>query len=134
MPLKQMARLQMLPTPQAIDGNGKGRPLRPKPGRKDYEKMGNWRGDLKDFATQGMLPTPTATDCKGAYPPTSINNNEARKHMLRNVYQHIETPYHSKNSQLNPRFVEEMMGFPENWTALPFLSGETNPSRPTETQ
>jgi hypothetical protein len=176
--LLSQVKYGMLPTPQAIDGNGKGRPLRPKPGRKDYEKMGNWRGDLKDFATQGMLPTPTAfdynsartpqkweedkakykekginlqmplkqmarlqmlptptaTDCKGAYPPTSINNNEARKHMLRNVYQHIETPYHSKNSQLNPLFVEEMMGFPENWTALPFLSGETNPSRPTETQ
>lgn len=25
---------------------------------------------------------------------------------------------------LNPLFVEEMMGFPENWTASPFLNGE----------
>jgi hypothetical protein len=28
-----------------------------------------------------------------------------------------------KNSQLNPRFVAEMMGFPPNWTELPFLNG-----------
>ncbi len=32
-------------------------------------------------------------------------------------------------SQLNPLFVEEMMGFPLMWTALPFLSpdGDKNP-------
>lgn len=29
-------------------------------------------------------------------------------------------------SQLNHRFVAEMMGFPVNWTELPFLSSETN--------
>jgi DNA (cytosine-5)-methyltransferase 1 len=29
-------------------------------------------------------------------------------------------------SQLNPRFVAEMMGFPTDWTILPFLNGETN--------
>lgn len=32
----------------------------------------------------------------------------------------------SKTSQLNPRFVAEMMGFPPNWTELPFLNGEQN--------
>jgi hypothetical protein len=31
------------------------------------------------------------------------------------------------NSQLNPLFVLEMMGFPPDWTELPFLNGETNP-------
>jgi hypothetical protein len=82
---------------------------------------------------RGMLPTPTATDYKGAYPPTSINNNEARKSMLRNVYQHTEMEYHSKSSQLNPRFVAEMMGFPPNWTELPFQSGEQNQSKDMET-
>jgi hypothetical protein len=35
-------------------------------------------------------------------------------------------------SQLNPRFVAEMMGFPPNWTELPFQSGGTNQSKPTE--
>ena len=32
-----------------------------------------------------------------------------------------------KTSQLSPLFVEEMMGFPKNWTASPFQSGEENP-------
>ena len=36
------------------------------------------------------------------------------------------------NSLLNHQFVAEMMGFPANWTELPFLSGETKVSKPTE--
>jgi len=40
---------------------------------------------------------------------------------------------HGKSSQLSPLFVEEMMGFPKNWTALPFQSGEENQSKHTET-
>ena len=36
-------------------------------------------------------------------------------------------------SQLSPRFVAEMMGFPVNWTELPFQSGATNQSRDMET-
>jgi hypothetical protein len=72
-----------------------------------------------------MLPTPTATDYKGAYPPTSIDKNPARKNLLRNIY-HLEQDhtYDGQTSQLNPRFVAEMMGFPPNWTELPFQSGE----------
>jgi len=31
-----------------------------------------------------------------------------------------------KNSQLNPRFVAEMMGFPPDWTTLPFQNGGSN--------
>ena len=161
--LGQAAATGLLPTPQAIDGNGKGRPLRPKPGRKDYEKMGNWRGDLKDFATQGMLPTPRASG-EECYQTRAqrIGHKGAMSYLESNVdyrvnYQMLSTPQAmegekitgkenqdsltkraremtGKTSQLNPLFVEEMMGFPENWTALPFLSGETNPSRPTETQ
>lgn len=37
-------------------------------------------------------------------------------------------------SQLNPLFVAEMMGFPVDWTVLPFRSGETNPSKDSGTQ
>ena len=39
-----------------------------------------------------------------------------------------------KTSQLSVQFVEEMMGFPKNWTELPFLNGDKNQSKPTETQ
>jgi len=37
-------------------------------------------------------------------------------------------------SHLNPRFVGEMMGFPPNWTELPFQSGEQKVLKDTETQ
>lgn len=40
----------------------------------------------------------------------------------------------SKWSQLNPRFVAEMMSFPPNWTELPFLNGATNPLKDMEMQ
>jgi site-specific DNA-cytosine methylase len=45
----------------------------------------------------------------------------------------MHDPTHGKTSQLNPRFVAEMMGFPVNWTELPFQSGELKASKPTET-
>ena len=32
-----------------------------------------------------------------------------------------------RTSQLNPRFVAEMMGFPPDWTTLPFQNGGSNP-------
>jgi site-specific DNA-cytosine methylase len=40
---------------------------------------------------------------------------------------------HGKTSQLNPRFVLEMMGFPPDWTELPFQNGETKVSKQPET-
>jgi hypothetical protein len=54
----------LLPTPQAIDGNGKGREMRLKKElcNRDPEQLGSWRGDLKDWAFTGMLPTPQAAD------------------------------------------------------------------------
>jgi hypothetical protein len=68
----------------------------------------------QEFAN-AMLPTPTATsDPKGG----------CTRH----------DPTHGKTSQLNPRFVAEMMGFPVNWTELPFQSGERNQSNPTATR
>jgi len=83
---------------------------------------------------RGMLPTPATRDYKGA------NSMEHLKGENGTVMNHMtQLPNYIKfhlgsNSQLNPRFVAEMMGFPPNWTELPFLSGETNPSKPTEMQ
>jgi hypothetical protein len=68
---------------------------------------------LGQQAMRGMLPTPI-------YP-----RETDLKHY---VSQQI-----GKTSQLNPRFVAEMMGFPPNWTELPFQNGEQNQSRATET-
>jgi hypothetical protein len=86
----------------------------------------------------GMLPTPTATDFKGAYSKNAMISKGGinRSSMLRNIYIHTNQGWKQKDgrtSQLNPLFVEEMMGFPKNWTILPFLNGETNQSKLTET-
>ncbi len=137
--LKQKAANGMLPTPKAYQG------MLPTPRASDVfgamnpdhieNKNGTWVRISKTTGTKfgakmsdvaPMLPTPTATDWKGAYSPKSINNNKARKRMMRNIYHKVQEDhqYHSKNSQLNPQFVEEMMGFPNGWTVLPFLNGE----------
>jgi len=85
---------------------------------------------LKDSAMNGLLPTPTATsDLKGG---CTRKDSKRQKDTLAHAI-HGELGEPGRTSQLNPLFVEEMMGFPENWTLLPFLSGETKASKPTET-
>ena len=104
-----MAKNALLPTPQAIDGNGQGRYLRLKKDcNRDPSQPGSWRGDLKDFAIMGMLPTPTANDSKNATMPESQNDRDG----LTGVFHPLKT---GKTSQLNPLFVNEMMGFPLGW-------------------
>ena len=81
------------------------------------EKKGNKHLDqLPNFLKVAMLPTPMQ-------PGNGGTNGKAK---AKEIY--------GSNSQLNPRFVAEMMGFPPDWTELPFLSTETNLSKPMETQ
>ena len=70
----------LLPTPQAIDGNGNGRELRLKKDMKrDPNQPGSWRGDLKDYAHKGMLPTPVASDTEGGISdPRQIKERNGR--------------------------------------------------------
>src|SRR5687768_11091535 len=49
-PLSMETSRSLLPTPQAIDGQGEGRPLRLKKDMKrNPDTPGSWRGDLKDY-------------------------------------------------------------------------------------
>jgi hypothetical protein len=87
----------------------------------------------------GLLPTPTATDFKGAYSENAMMSKGGinRSSMLRNIYILTNQKWKQedgKTSQLNPIFVEEMMGFPKNWTLLAFQNGKQNQLKPTETQ
>jgi hypothetical protein len=68
------------------------------------QKNNTYSAGLHDLAKSGLLPTPKAQE--------AIVND-------------------SSSSQLNPRFVAEMMGFPHNWTELPFQNGEQNQSKDT---
>jgi hypothetical protein len=101
---------------------------------------GDWKGQLRSDGTAnmlsgkaslGLLPTPTTRDWKGERDLTDGKNMSEK-----GVTYGIRLPQvvaTGKTSQLNPRFVAEMMGFPVNWTELPFQSGETSQLKHTET-
>jgi hypothetical protein len=92
--------------------------------RKNGALRPNGLTNFLDF--NGMMPTPSARDWKGC-------TNPGVKKVNGNVYGETLPDTVKKvtgsTSQLNPLFVEEMMGFPLMWTALPFLSqsGDKNP-------
>lgn len=113
----------LLPTPKV--GGKEGYETRAK--RQGHEKAIT---HLDAFVEYHMLPTPATRDYKGA------RSSQALSKSGRNQTNSLPDAFHQpgKTSQLNPRFVAEMMGFPPNWTELPFLNGETNQSKPTETQ
>jgi hypothetical protein len=79
----------------------------------------------------GMMPTPRTSDYKGSVTPEKLA--EKGRSETNSLPDYI-TSQTGKTSQLNPRFVGEMMGFPPDWLELPFLNTETNPSKPTEMQ
>ena len=79
---------------------------------------------LNRAMAMGMLPTPQAQDHK---PGPNQGQNSIGRMTRRGEFSD------GKASQLNPRFVAEMMGFPPNWTELPFQNGEQNQSKDTET-
>lgn len=83
-------------------------------------------GSLGLARMTGLMCTPTASDWKGG---STRSRKEYQESSLRSqVHAYYGT---GRTSQLNPRFVAEMMGFPPEWTELPFQSGDKNPSKPT---
>jgi hypothetical protein len=77
-----------------------------------------WGVKLRDVVESRMLPTPRAF----AYKDSATDRGKSNLGEVTGA-----------GSQLNPRFVAEMMGFPPNWTELPFQSGEPNQSKDMET-
>jgi len=133
----------MLPTPVSSDVEGGiSDPRQIKKHNNRWVRVSDNTGTMfgakmRDVAQ--MLPTPTASDNMSLDPTTANRkaNGEKRPSGAQIgskliMDKRITDQMTSSNSQLNPLFVEEMMGFPENWTLLPFLNGETNPSKPTE--
>ncbi len=82
-------------------------------------------GSLTEQVFHGMLPTPTASDKNGSGSREAlIKRGRGERNDLGSWA--TMNSVDGKNSQLSPQFVLEMMGFPTDWTLLPFLSGETN--------
>tara|TARA_R110000803_G_scaffold190011_1_gene252518 strand:+ start:263 stop:661 length:399 start_codon:yes stop_codon:yes gene_type:complete len=86
-----------------------------------------------------LLKTPTVMDgevTSGKKNPSSGDSGTLAQEIMSEyppTMQKLGMLSAGKTSQLNPLFVEEMMGFPKNWTALPFQSGEGNQSKHMET-
>ena len=119
-------RLLFQLVPQALPTEGTEFGLLPtittETGRKSDFKQGG-KSMFTALKKTGMLPTPIAQE------HDKITGKENQDSLTKRARQIT-----GKTSQLSPLFVEEMMGFPKNWTVLPFQSGEENPSKHTETQ
>lgn len=109
-----MARKQMLPKPTCQDADKATKKMRE-----------GHQNNLTAIVFNHMLPTPTTRDWKGA------RSEEALEEAGRNKTNSLPDAFAQtgRSSQLNPQFVMEMMGFPPNWTLLPFLNGEQNQSK-----
>ena len=124
------ARKGLLPTPCSIEATKFTKTINPN------SQMGQ---GLTALAVNGLLSTPTAMEIKhsnrvkglkekGAKGMYSRKNGALRPNGLTDFLD-FNNQVSGGTSQLNPLFVEEMMGFPFMWTALPFLSpsGDKNP-------
>ena len=110
----------MLPTPNSFDWNTARSQETLELAKKRH---GNALQDtLRQRAKTGILPTPTARCFNAGTEKERPEGQPTRASELN----HLVSQDAGKSSQLNPRFVGEMMGFPVNWTELPFLSGEKN--------
>ncbi len=114
----QFYPVELLPTPSAAEATNYTRIYNP------ASQMGR---SLTALAVNGMLPTPTARDFKGARTKEALEKSgRSNKNNLPDQFART-----GKTSRLNPRFVAEMMGFPTDWTELPSRNGEKNRSKPT---
>jgi hypothetical protein len=123
--LRDIVESGMLPTPTAFDYNTPRKPETFKKAQERHKAKGvNLQNPLKQMAAMGMLPTPVA----GEYRDTGegVKTGNFKQMNLTRTIAKDNPEWIGKNSQLNPRFVAEMMGFPPNWTELPFQNGETN--------
>ena len=84
--------------------------------RVNGETRPNGLMDYLDF--HGVLPTPTAS-CQNVGCPKARKDGTLRTGQLN----HLLAYRTGHASQLNPRYVAEMMGFPSGWTESPFLAG-----------
>lgn len=80
-----------------------------------------------------LLPTPRASDSNTGTAAQASDLKVDARMRLRSL-NHYMSRRVGKNSQLNPLFVAEMMGFPTDWTVYPFLHGAESPSKPTATR
>lgn len=87
-------------------------------------------GRVNRSLSDGATARPTACDAKNnSFPSSPAKRKSGIIHDIM-----ISHPSRTgKGSRLNPRYVAQMMGFPPEWTELPFRHGAASRSKPTET-
>lgn len=113
----------LLPTPKASEASAGAELVSGR--RKTRESGQRYSASIGDLAVSGLLPTPKAQEALG-----NASVDRGKFNLSDEVAKRCNLG--GKSSQLNPLFVEEMMGFPERWTLLPFLVGDQSLSKPTE--
>lgn len=105
----------LLPTPTAMEPITQDleKTDRRREKAKQTARNGNGFGmTIAELAQRGLLPTPQATDYK--------------RGLKSENQQSVGRSLGLTGSQVNPQYVAEMMGFPNDWTVLPFLNGDQN--------
>ena len=125
--IAMLARIGLLPTPMSTEVRHANRVKELKEeGKMNFrsrEKGKSGANGLMDYMDfHKMFPTPTANDAKNGTLPQSQTKRSQLSGIIRKKFQESN----GKNFQLNPLFVQEMMGFPYLWTELPFQSGDKN--------
>lgn len=114
-----LVKTGLLPTPTTqepenpVELNDKGR--RKTGGTEEPRSL-----NIGRMASMGMLPTPMAQE------GDKITGKENQDSLTKRARI-------GNRSQLNPRFVAEMMGFPPTWTESPFQNGGAKASKDMET-
>lgn len=112
--LARLSKMELLPTPCASEGTK---------WTTKYSRSSHMGQGLTAMSVNGLLPTPVASDGKRA---NFMGGKTIRAHGQKKTGESLAQQIARKSSgtgslMLNPLFVEEMMGFPSMWTALPFL-------------
>ena len=130
----ELANRGLLPTPDT-QNHRDGTKL-----RKDnnMQEGGSHGVSLHHLASHVMLPTPIAGNARNG--ASSMENGRMKRKLDQGWTIDLQDLASTgllggsrtgNDSQLNPQFVAEMMGFPVDWLELPFLDTAGNPSKPT---
>lgn len=84
-----------------------------------------WRDDRQNNLTAAvfnlgrMFPTPTTRDCKGGYRTESLIRKDGKSRAMDALPNAVldGAGVETVSGQLNPRWVEWLMGFPVGWTS-----------------
>ena len=117
----------LLPTPTAMDSNGATANM-----KSTQVKEGSMHSMT---LSRLMLLTPSASDgMRSQMTMNSLKRHNKKNAEKSNLAEQISHKVGGGTSHLSPQFVMEMMGFPVDWTLLPFLNGEQSQSKQEETQ